>query len=123
MTAWTYKLNLNSGRTTIIQHVLDLQDFIETLIDKTDKLSYHFTAKHQANIKVHTWKNQKGNLSHNEGIILSDFAENYSFLVQDTAQGYHWDNSQATLHPFVVCYKDSEGCLQHFNICIISDLN
>ena len=27
-------------------------------------------------------------------IILLDFAENYSFFVQDAVQGYHWNNSQ-----------------------------
>ena len=33
------------------------------------------------------------------------FAENYSFIVQDAVQGHHWNNSQATLHPFAVYFK------------------
>jgi hypothetical protein len=36
---------------------------------------------------------------------LGDFAENYSFIVKDAAQGFHWENSQATLHPFLAYYR------------------
>ena len=35
---------------------------------------------------------------------MRDFSENYSFIVQDAVQGYHWNNSQVTLHPFVYYY-------------------
>ena len=37
-----------------------------------------------------------------------DFAENYSFVVQDCAQSYHWNNAQATSHPFVSYYLNPE---------------
>ena len=33
--------------------------------------------------------------------------------MQDSVQGYHWDNTQATLHPFVIYFKEA--------VCIISD--
>ena len=37
-------------------------------------------------------------------------------------QGHHWNNSQATLHPFAVYYiKDSH--LECLSICVISDLS
>ena len=52
--------------------------------------------------------------------MLLDFAENYSFLVQDAVQGYHWNNSQATLHPFVIYFKPVDE-LQVLNYCVISD--
>ena len=35
-------------------------------------------------------------------------------------QGHHWDNSQATLHPFVVYYKDAQE-LKCLSLCVISD--
>ena len=38
--------------------------------------------------------------------VIADFSENYSFVLQDEAQGFHWNNSQATLHPFVVYYTE-----------------
>jgi hypothetical protein len=31
-----------------------------------------------------------------------EFAKNYSFVLQDGAQGFHWNNIQATIHPFVI---------------------
>ena len=32
----------------------------------------------------------------NEYIVMTDFAENYSFVLQDAVQGFHWNNAQAT---------------------------
>lgn len=63
----------------------------------------------------------KGNLESNQCIILGDFAENYSFIIQDAVQGQHWDNSQATLHPFVVYYCDNDNDLKSISVCVISD--
>ena len=31
-------------------------------------------------------------------VVQGDFAENYSFEVQDDAQGFHWDTSQCAVH-------------------------
>ena len=52
---------------------------------------------------------------------MLDFAEIYSFLVQDAAQGFHWNNSQATIHPFVIWYVDGSGKLAHKSYACISD--
>ena len=52
--------------------------------------------------------------------MLSDLAENYSFVVQDAVQGHHLDNNQATIHPFAVYLSDS-GKVKCLNICVISD--
>ena len=52
--------------------------------------------------------------------ILLDFAESYSFIVQDAIQGYHWNNSQATLHAIVV-YNKKSGILCSKTYCLISD--
>ena len=35
-----------------------------------------------------------------------DFAENYSFIIQDAIQSFYWQNSQATLQPLAVYYRD-----------------
>ena len=47
-----------------------------------------------------------------ERVLFFDFAENYSFLVQDAAQRFHWNNSQATIHPLKVCHK-SYACISN----------
>ena len=51
-------------------------------------------------------KSSKENLDNKTCIILMDFAENYSFIIQDAIQGFYWQNSQAMLHPFAVYYRD-----------------
>ena len=40
---------------------------------------------------------------------LQIFRKNYSFVLQDAAQGFHWNNSQATLHPFIAYYLHGFG--------------
>ena len=54
--------------------------------------------------------------------MLGDFAKNYSFLCQDAAQGFHWTNEQATLHPTVVYYRLVEGdAIKH--VCCVAISN
>ena len=53
------------------------------------------------------------NLQPDEMIIQGDFAEDYSIMVQDEIQSYHWENSQVTLHPFVLYYPNNDGKLLH----------
>lgn len=53
-------------------------------------------------------------------MVVADFSENYSFVLQDAAQGFHWNNSQAIVHPFVAYYM-SAGELHHLSYVIISD--
>ena len=52
---------------------------------------------------------------------MLDFAESYSFLVEDAAQGFHWNNLPATIHPFVIYYVDGSGKLSHKSYAYISD--
>lgn len=54
-------------------------------------------------------------------IIQGDFAENFSYVVQDEIQSFHWENKQATLHPFVAYRKLPDETLEHRNICVVSD--
>ena len=63
----------------------------------------------------------KENLNFGNPVIVLDFAENYSFLIQDAAQGFHWKNSKATIHPFVIYYVDGSGKLAHKSYLCISD--
>jgi hypothetical protein len=79
-------------------------------------MKHHYIAKTQSKFLSH----KKLNITDNEGIIIADFSENYSFIVQDAVQGFHWENSQSTIHPFLIYYK-KDGILQNRNFCIISD--
>ena len=42
--------------------------------------------------------------------------------MQDAVQGFHWDNSQCTLHPFVFYYRsEKDGVLGHESFCFVSE--
>ena len=101
-----------------MNHYSTVEEFIAKIVDDVCEVCpHHFTAKAQASHP----KMAKENLSENELIILLDFAENYSFAVQDAVQGFHWENSQATLYPFVAYFRSSNGDLKHTIICVVSD--
>jgi hypothetical protein len=51
-------------------------------------------------------KKLKSDLQVGAVIVLGDFAENYSFMLQDEAQGFHWNNTHATLHPSVIYFQE-----------------
>jgi len=90
------------------------------LCDQLNTLTtHHFTAVEQAAYLSYC----KENMDTNTVLILLDFAQNYSFLEQDAVQGYHCDNSQATLHPFVIYYRNScaEKEINIINVCVISN--
>ena len=48
--------------------------------------------------------------------VIADFAENYSFVLQDEAQGFN--NSQATIHPllYILLYR----IIHHLSFVVIS---
>ena len=60
---------------------------------------HHFIANNQW-----IFKSEKGL----QPFLILDFAENYSFIVQDCVQSYYWNNAQATIHPFVLYYLNPE---------------
>ena len=50
------------------------------------------------------------------------FSENYAFVLQDTTQGFHWNNAQVTIHPFVIYYRESDVTeIWHLNFVVISN--
>jgi hypothetical protein len=46
-------------------------------------------------------KEMKCNLQSGESVVLCDFTENYSSVLQDEAQEFHWSNAQATIQPSI----------------------
>ena len=70
-----------------------------------DLRQHHYFSKAQA-----AYLNElKENIQEDAAIVRLDFAENDSFIVQDARQGHHWDNSQVTLHLFVMYVKSDES--------------
>jgi len=115
-----YKQWMTVDRCTLIDVVEPCTEFLESLSKKIASLvRHHFLAQKQAQY----FKELKENLElETEAVVVGDFAENYSFIVQDAAQGFHWENSQCTVHPFVVYFKDhSSQKLCHNSFCFLSD--
>jgi hypothetical protein len=82
-------------------------------------LCHSFTATQQAVFL----KELKCDLQSGEYMVLCDLAENSSFVLQDEAQGFHWNNAQSTIHPFVIYFKISYVLnTEHENLGMISDL-
>lgn len=77
--------------------IKDSEDFINEFCEQVEKLIPHkFIAKKQGEFLQHA----KQNLIEGEYVIISDFSENYSFVVQNEIQGFHWANKQCTPVPF-----------------------
>ena len=51
-----------------------------------------------------------------------DFAENYSFDIQNEVQGFHWTNKQATVHPVVCYFRGLTGTIEHQSLCFLSEV-
>lgn len=80
-------------------------------------LEHDFLAKQQSSY----FSQKRESLEVGEVFASGDFSENYSFIIQDAVQEYHWANDQATLHPWVCYYVDENEKIQHISIIMITD--
>jgi hypothetical protein len=84
---------------------------------KPSALVFHdFVAKQQ----ISFMNDGKENLKVGEFYVIGDFYENFRFVIQDEAQGYHWASDHATIHPYVIYFKEDD-VLKHTSYVIISD--
>lgn len=106
-----------TDRFTIATHVSSADDFVDCLCIALDLLKPHaYIAEQQALY----FKSLKETISEGEILVQCDFAENYSFVIQDAAQSFHWNNDQATLLTSVFYYKEGNE-IKHGSIVMISD--
>lgn len=104
-------------RTEIVEEIKKKEDFFNDLRQKWPELLRHdFLARSQASY----FTEKKESVEDGEFIVCLDFSENYAFFVQDAIQSHHWNNNQATIHPYVVYYRDNEE-MKHVNYVIISE--
>ena len=112
-----YKQWVSTDRSTLETYCVPAEEFVEIFCEKIELLRPHSSiASEQASF----YTKCKASLQPGEMLVSVDFSENYSFILQDAVQGFHWNNSQATNHPFVAYYVDS-GELHHLSYVIISD--
>ena len=112
-----FKQWTSTDRSKLETMVEPLEDFVESFLEKLENLKRHdFIAKQQSQYL----NKRKEGLVEGEVLVIGDFSENFSFVVQDEAQSFHWNNSMATLHPFVYYFKQ-DGEVNHNNFVLISD--
>ncbi|XP_037033164.1 uncharacterized protein LOC119072128 [Bradysia coprophila] len=109
---------VSTDRCEFKHFAMPISKFVDDFAVKLEKLITHIfiTNEQTAFLK---WC--RDSLKIGEFLIWGDFAENFSFVIQNEAQGYHWARKQATVHPFVIYYKNEKNELAHLNYVIISD--
>ena len=118
----TFKRWVAVDRADLITQTLPVLEFIDLLLTELYKLLPHsFIATKQGQY----FKERKESLKVGEVLVNMDFAENYSYVIQNEIQGYHWTSNSCTVHP-VVCYfkqKNAHGQfeLTHQSFCFLSD--
>ena len=112
-----YKQWTSVDRSTLVTVSQPVDEFVESFCSKLEALLTHsFIAKQQSQF----YRDMKTSPPPGVFVVSADFSENYAFVLQDAAQGYHWNNAQATVHPFVIYYKDSSST-NHLNFVVVSD--
>ena len=113
----TFKQWVSVDRSTLETYTKPVDEFVDMFCEKLELLRPHsFIAAQQASY----YSDCKSGLAPREIVVTVDFAEYYSFVLQDAAQGFHWNNSQATIHPFAAYFKKS-GELCHLSFVIVSE--
>ena len=112
-----YQQWIGTDRTTLSTDTTSLYSLIDMVVTSIDALTSHsYIAKAQSKYL----KTRKENLDDTTVILLCDFAENFTFVIQDEIQSYHWTQNQATLHPIVMYYK-ADDTIMHKSFCFISN--
>ncbi|KAL5480015.1 hypothetical protein EMCRGX_G023629 [Ephydatia muelleri] len=83
-----------SSLETKVQTVDELLDSFSRMLEKF--LVHDLITKMQADFM----REKKESLGPGEFLVVADFSENFSFVVQDEIQSFDWNNNSATLHPF-----------------------
>lgn len=104
----TYKQWMQVDKSVLETITNTTQEFVDDFFESLPKqLRHSFIVTQQSSYFRHLKK--KIYLKMDVGIVHCDFAENYAFILQDAMQGFHWNNSQAKIHPFVTYNLDEES--------------
>ena len=89
-----YKQWVSVDRSTLETITKPADDFVDPFCDQIKLLIPHFfICKQQSLFQT----DDMLSLLPGQFIVIGDFSENYAFALQDTAQGFHWNNPQATI--------------------------
>ena len=103
---------VTTDRNQLTEQEREFDDLIEKFLKLTE---HHYITKQQNEFYKETKANWKF------GECIRKFSENYSFLDQDAAQSFHWNISQATIHPFIIYYGNLASDILHKSYVCTSD--
>lgn len=115
-----YKNWLESGTAGSLESFeTDFNSFKNKLCENVCELKlHHYVAETQKQYL----NDCKNNLAYDTCIILMDFSENYSFIIQQSVQSFYYNNTSATVNSFCVYLKKEKNDeIHNVNFCIISD--
>lgn len=113
----TFEQWITTDRCDLETIVKPVDDFVSFFCLKLESLIPHdFIKTEQSNFL----KTTRNNLKDGEFLVVCDFSENYSFVLQDEVQSHHWNVQQATIHPFVIYFKENME-VEHLSFIIISE--
>ena len=93
------------------------EDFLNSLVKDLPYVLKHDYIK---NAQSDYFRKTKNLLTEGEFVVCLDFAENYTCVVQNAIQSFHWSAKQATLHPYAIYYKQ-DGKIKNKNFVVISE--
>ena len=95
-----------------------MQEYTDLLLSKLKTLAPHHVFSNALSAHL---KELKKTMKKNTALIVINFAKNWSFRIQDEAQGYHWIHQSCT-NDLVICYyKFSGDELKHASLCFLSE--
>lgn len=114
---WYFDIK-SSGKTSLVTVTKDTDEFIvDFTAQLKDLIEHDFTAKQQSSYL----KQRQENIQPNEIVLIYDFSENYTCIMQESIQSFHWSSEQVTVHPICMYYKGDDGKLKRQTVVIISD--
>jgi hypothetical protein len=111
---WTH-----TDRSNLETVVKKIDDFLSEFFQCIKLYQHHaFITRAQSTF----YSDTKQDIKEGEVLVVCDFAENYSFVVQDEIQSFHWNKEISTVHPFLAYYKTGT-IINHVNFVVISECN
>lgn len=112
-----YAIWTETDRSTLVNHLENVTDFVENLCDRLEKLKPHSHIAKKQSLFI---KNRKQNLAVDEVLVCFDFSENYAYVAQDAAQAFHYNNDQCTVFP-VIYYFKRKSKIVHRSLIFLSE--
>lgn len=109
----------STDRCTLIKQCLSTDDFVAELCTRLETLiPHHFISKNQSKYL----SDRKEKLQFEEVLVHTDFSENYSYVVQDAAQQFHYNNNQCTVHPVIFYYRNGDEIMYSSQILLSNSI-